>query len=246
MHRRIKLYLVSWMDGVHCSTYDVDQELKRRIQAASWRLSYAHAHKQDPKLWRRQRRSRQCFRVSVSLIILKKSNVPAKRIKRLKLYWFSWICFVYRIDGGNRFGDDLRLQEAKQILYNGPSSPPWECPSLRSHIKSGTICRILQRYSAPCSAAYFSKLFHLCANRDTYQNHVKTCSSRNCYAKRKQHFPTVPKLEGTLVSSYRSVLWQIILSCSNRYSTTLMLYLLYSCNWKTWSLWLCYSSRRTQ
>ena len=49
-----------------------------------------------------------------------------------------------------------------------PKNARWECPSLRSHLESGTICCILQRY--------LSKLFSLCRNRETYQNHVKTCS----------------------------------------------------------------------
>ena len=150
---------------------------------------------------------------------------------------------------GNTFGDDLCLQKVEQIFHNGPSSPPrLECPSLRSHLESGTICRILQRYSAPCSAAYLSKLFQFVYKQRNISklcwNMQRTCSSRNCYAKRKQQLPTVPKLESTLVSSYCSILWHRILSCSNHYSTTLALYFLHSCNWKIWILWLCYSSHR--
>ena len=50
-------------------TKDESRYVQECGTTAGWRLSDAHAHKQDPILCGRQRRSRQCFRVSVSLII---------------------------------------------------------------------------------------------------------------------------------------------------------------------------------
>ena len=37
-----------------------------------------------------------------------------------------------------------------------------------------------------------------------------SCSSKNCFAKRKQHFPTVPKLESTVGFKYGSIIWHRI------------------------------------
>ena len=37
------------------------------------------------------------------------------------LVFMNLFCLQNR---GNTFGDDLRFQKAKQILHNGPSSPP--------------------------------------------------------------------------------------------------------------------------
>ena len=48
---------------------------------------------------------------------------------------------------------------------------------LRAYLESRTICRILQKYSAPCSATYVSKLFSFVHKQRSYryQKHVKTC-----------------------------------------------------------------------
>ena len=143
---------------------------------ASWRLSDAHAHKQDPIFWRRQRRSHQCFRVCVSLIISIKSNIPAKRIRMLKQYSSSWTCFVYRIEG-------TRLV---MIYVTKKTNKSFTIDPLLLHDENAhhyVLILNLERF-----VAYFESIahraaqricrncFHLCTNGETCQNHAKTCS----------------------------------------------------------------------